>query len=207
MTQSQAVKKEELTSPLHQHNEAVSLDGLDDLFQWAQDLVADGQSIEVLKEKEERIRRQVTETIDRVKKEKAAQEAKDEIAYLQRRVIALFQRVQDLSDENIQIKQVMITQYYELLEAEKLKLEVNRLKEYENNHELISSEQKQMMEALSKLKVERDILDDLLTSYEQENTRLANLLKQERELAQEVNSKRWWHRFYKPKAKKVSLLA
>lgn len=205
MTQSQAVQIE-LTSPLHQHNEAVSLDGLDDLFQWAQDLVADGQSIDVLKEKEERIRRQVTETIDRVKKEKAAQEAKDEIAYLQRRVIALFQRVQDLSDENIQIKQVMITQYYELLEAEKLKLEVNRLKEYENNHELISSEQKQMMEALSKLKVERDILDDLLTSYEQENTRLANLLKQERELAQQVQSKRWWHRFYKPKAKKLSLL-
>jgi predicted nuclease with TOPRIM domain len=57
------------------------------------------------------------------------------------------------------------------------------------------TERRYLMDGLAKLKTERDILDELVTTCEEENTRVAKMLAETRAELEELKSRRWWHLF------------
>lgn len=185
------------TPDLHEHGEAVSLDGLDHIFKWASEVVSDGEDERIRYARERRVRRQVLEVVTKYQQQRLAAKSKDEIAYLQRRVIALLQKVQELTEENSAVKQIMVSQYFSIQRIPQLEFEVKQLKAIEFEREAAVMERRYLMDALAKLKVERDFLEDTLTSAEQENTRLATLLKDTRCDLEEVKARRWWHFLYR----------
>jgi len=185
------------TTPEAEHDEAVSLDGLDHIFKWASDVVSDGEDERIKNARERRVRRQVLEVVSKYHQQRLAAKSKDEIAYLQRRVIALLQKVQELTEENSAVKQIMVSQYFSIQRIPQLEFEVKQLKAIEFEREAAVMERRYLMDALAKLKVERDYLEDTLTSAEQENNRLAFLLKDTKAELEVVKAKRWWHFLYK----------
>lgn len=180
------------------HNDCVSTEGLEDLFKWASEVVADGEDNRVRRAREHRIRRQVLETLQLLREQKAVKQANDEIAYLQRRVIALLQRLQDITEENASLKQVLVSQGYTIARIPKLEAEIERLLALEWDVKQATEEQKELMNALSKLKVDRDFLDELLHASEDENLRLARLLIDARAELDKLKARRWWHIFWRP---------
>lgn len=183
------------TTPDNGHEGAVSLDGLEHIFKWASEVVSDGEDERIRQAREKRVRRQVLEVVSQYQQQRIAAKGKEEIAYLQRRVIALLQKVQDLTEENAAVKQVMVSQYWSIQRVPELELQVRQLKSIEFEREAAVMERRYLMDALAKLKVERDYLEDTLVSAEQENTRLANLLKDTKSDLQQLRDKRWWHIF------------
>lgn len=179
--------------PAGNHDEVVAVDGLDDLFKWASEMVADGLDGRARKAKEQRIRRNVLGVIQRNKQHEAQEKFGEEIQYLQRRVIALMQVLHEKMEENSHIKQVMVAQYFALQKVSQLEDEVKQLQALTWYREEAEAERKHLMNALSRLKKERDILDDLLTVNENENVRLANLLNQCRSELSGLKGRRWWH--------------
>ena len=175
------------------HEDAVSLDGLEHIFKWASDMVADGEDATLKIAREKRIRRQVLEVVQKYQQEKAAAKSKDEISYLQRRVIALLQKLQEATEENAAIKQIMVSQYWTLQKIPQLEAENRQLKSLEYEREAAVAERKVLMDALAKLKVERDYIEDTLTAAEVENGRLVDLLHDARRELTELKSRRWWH--------------
>ena len=180
---------------LTKHNNAIAVEGLDDLFKWASEMVADGEDGRVKHAREQRIRRQVLETVQRLKEQEAVTRAAGEIAYLQRRLIALLQRLQEITEENSVLKQIMVAQHFALDRIPALEEEVLRLRQLEFSREQAQKDEQELLKALSKLKMDRDYLDELLRLNEDENTRLSALLSQSRSELGEFKSRRWWHAF------------
>jgi hypothetical protein len=175
------------------HDENVSTDGLDHLFKWASDVVADGEDVRIKLARERRIRRQVLDVVNKYQQQRLAAKSKDEIAYLQRRVIALMQKLQEMTEENAAVKQIMVGQYYALQRIPQLEYELNQLKKVEYEREAAVTERRYLMDALSKIKVERDFLEDTLLSAETENGRLSQILNETRSELSEFKARRWWH--------------
>ncbi len=177
------------------HEDALSLEGLDDIFKWASEVVADGEDNRVKRAREQRIRRQVLEVVQKSKEDQAKAEAKDEIAYLQRRVIALLQRVQDVADENSQLKQINLAQQFTLSRMPELEAEVKRLQFNDFERQDFRETQIELVNTLSKLKKDRDFLEDLVLVNEKENDRLVTLLQECKSELTKIKARRWWHIF------------
>lgn len=186
---------ESLTS----HDNRTAVEGLEDLFKWASEMVADGEDNRVRAAREHRIRRQVLETIQKMREKEAVARATDEIAYLQRRVIALLQRLQEKTDENALLKEVMVAQAYSLSRLPFLEQEIKRLEEMEFDREKSRLEQQGLLDAAAKLKIDRDFLDELLRASEDENCRLARILADTRAELDRLQCRRWWHIFWPPR--------
>jgi hypothetical protein len=176
-----------------QHRDAIETEGLDHIFKWASDMVAEGEDSRVRLAREKRIRRQVLEVVQKVKEQKALAQAQDEITYLQRRVIALLQKVQEVTEENTTAKNLVIAQYYMLQRIPALEAEVKQLRAMDYEREAAVTERRYLMNALAKVKADRDMLDELLTTNEQENARLAKILKDSRAELEQLKNRRWWH--------------
>lgn len=175
------------------HEESLDLTGLDDLFQWASEVVAEGLDVKARKARDQKVKRQVLSIIHRSAEMQAKTKYTDELSYLQRRVIALQSALSEKTDELCNLKQLVMAQYINLqripeLEEKLLQLESSAKKELE-----IEEERKHLMTALAKLKTERDLLDELLSANEAENVRVAELLRQSREEAEKLKNRRWWH--------------
>jgi cell division protein FtsB len=194
-----AVSQQQLPQQNTDHDDVLSLEGMDHLFKWAAEMVADGDDLRLRVAREKRVKRDVLEIVHRYHEQKAVSKSKDEIAYLQRRTIALMQRVQDLTEENAAVKQVMVSQYFALEQLQYLEIEVKRLKVLEIEKEAAVEERRFLMDALSKLKVERDFLEDTLDVCEKENSRLAgkiNDLNYELIELREFKNRKWYQHLY-----------
>ncbi len=185
------------TSENNGHDEAVTLDGLDHIFKWASEVVSEGEDIRIKQARERRIRRQVLDVVQKYQQERVAAKTKDEVCYLQRRVIALLQKLQEMTEENAAVKQIMVSQYFALQRIPQLEFEIKQLKAIEFEREAAVMERRYLMDALSKLKVERDYLEDTLTAAEDENYRLARILEDTRSELAEIRARRWWHILYR----------
>lgn len=181
------------TSQEINHKDSVSLDGLDHIFKWASEVVSEGEDTTVRLARERKIRREVLDVVSKYQQERSAAKNREEIAYLQRRVIALLQKVQELTEDNAAVKQIMVSQYFCLQRIPQLEAEIKELKIVEFEREAAVTERRYLMDALSKLKVERDFLEDTLISAENENGRLAKLLKDSKAELEEIKARKWWH--------------
>ncbi len=181
------------TSDDRDHDEMVSLDGLDHIFKWASEVVSEGEDVRIKLARERRIRRQVLDVVQKYQKERLDAKNREELSYLQRRVIALLQKVQEMTEENAAVKQVMVSQFFCLQRIPQLEAEVRELKILEFERESAVTERRYLMDALSKLKVERDYLEDTLTAAESENGRLAKLITDTKTELDQVKSRKWWH--------------
>lgn len=201
--QSAALPSPDYFGSPNAHRDALELEGLDHIFKWASEMVADGEDTHVKLAREKRIRRQVLEVIQKVKEQKVLTQANEEINYLQRRVIALLQKLQEITEENTTAKNLVISQYYMLQRIPMLEQEVKQLRGMEYEREGAITERRYLMNALAKVKADRDMLEELLTTSEQENTRLAKILSDTRAELNELKERRWWHAFFPPKKKAV----
>jgi hypothetical protein len=183
-----------------EHDDSLDLNGLDHIFRWASEVVADEEDSRVKQAKEKRIKRQVLETVQKVREQKAVADATNEIAYLQRRVIALLNKVQEVIEENASVKQMLVCQYYSLQQIPKLEHELKELRTNRIEKDAAVSERRFLMDGLAKLKVERDYLEELLNATEADNARLGSLLRDSRTQIEEIRASRWWHRFFPSKA-------
>ncbi len=191
------------TQPEPTHEENVALEGLEHIFKWASEVVAEGEDSREKRAREKRIRRQVLEVVQKYRDQKLLAKSNDEIAYLQRRVIALLHKLQEVSEENAVVKQIMVGQYYAVQRIPYLEEEIRKLKKFQLEKEAAVTERRYLMDALAKLKIDRDFLEEGLTVSEEENTRLSNLLKNARSQVEELQSRRWWHWLFPPaKSKK-----
>jgi hypothetical protein len=185
---------EQPTTPQELHEQSVDTNGLDDIFKWASDIVADGhEDGRVRLAREKRVRKQVLAVIQKTGEDKALADANHEVSYLQKRVIALLTKLQETIEENSLLKQIMLTQLYSLQQIPAMEAELRELKAIQCEKDSAVSERRYLMDGLTKLKVERDYLEGVLTAAETENYRLAKVLRITRgELAQS-QSKKWWH--------------
>jgi hypothetical protein len=176
------------------HEQSVDITGLDDIFKWASDVVAEGNDdSRVRLAREKRIRTQVLSIVQKAKEDKVLADANHEINYLQRRVIALLTKLQEVVDENSLLKQIMLTQLYSIQQMPAMEAEIRELKTIQCEKDSAVSERRYLMDGLTKLKVERDYLEDVLMAAENENCRLAKNLKYTREELVQSQAKKWWH--------------
>jgi hypothetical protein len=181
--------------PHTNHEDAVSVEGLEDLFQWASDMVADGADPRARRIREQKLRRNVLDIIQRNKEIEAREKYSEEINYLQKRVIALLQILSEKMDESNNLKHVVVTQYFAMSKLAQLEDEVKQLQSMTWYRDEAEAERKHLMDALSKLKKERDFLDELLTANEIENGRLAKSINQVYEELNQLKNRKWWHYF------------
>ena len=185
---------ENLVPPVTNHKDAVAVDGLDDLFQWASGMVADSMDVRTRKDREQRIRRNVLEVIHKHKEHEAQEKFGEEVAYLHRRVIALLQALQEKTEEVSSLKQIMVAQYFNLRQLDDLEKEVKQLRSMTWYREEAEEERKALLTSLSKLKKDRDFLEDLLQTNETENERLARLLLAARADLETYRNRTFWQR-------------
>lgn len=192
-------RAEQYVNPADSHDEAVELRGLEDLFQWASDTVSEGLDGRARRAREQRIKKQVLSIVHRNAELQAKAKYGDEIAYLNRRVIALQGVVQVRSDEVTDLKQIVLSQYFHLQRIPELEEKIVQLQATSVDKEQAEEEQRHLMNALSKLKKERDFLEEILTINETENSRLAKLLNETREECETLKNRKWWHYFFPAK--------
>lgn len=174
------------------HEDAVALEGLDHIFKWASEVVQEGEDNRVKLAREKRIRRQVLEMVQKYREQQLLAKANEENAYLQRRVIALLQKLQEVTEENAQIKQIVVNQYWQLAKVPAMERELREYKSKECERDAAVTERKYLMSALSKLKVERDFLEDIANVNETENTRLARMLSESQTEVEMLKNRRWY---------------
>ncbi len=193
MSTQQTSMMEQPTTPKELHEQSVDMNGLDDIFKWASDIVADGhEDGRVRLAREKRVRKQVLEVIQKSGEDKVLAEANHEINYLQKRVIALLTKLQETIEENSLLKQIMLTQLYSLQQIPIMEAELRELKSIQCEKESAVDERRYLMDGLTKLKVERDYLEGVLTAAETENYRLAKVLRTTREELTASQAKKWW---------------
>lgn len=176
------------------HREAISLDGMDDLFRWASDVVAESNPGSVpVTDKDLKPKRDLVESIRKTHELESQQKYGEEISYLQKRCIALMQVLNEKLDETSVLKQIVVAQSYELKRVAELENEVKNLQQMTWYREEAEQERRSLMNALSRLKIERDMLDELLHSNETENSRLAYLLRECRQRLEFLEHRTWWH--------------
>lgn len=178
------------------HEESITVQGLEDLFQWASEMVADGMDGRARKSREQRLKRQVLNIIHRSAELQAKGKYVDEISYLQRRTIALQGSMVEQLEEIAMLRQIMLGQYYALQRVPELEEKIQQLESMTWYREEAEEERKQLMTALSKLKKERDYLEDIVTVNEAENARLARLLQQAKAELDKIKSRPWWQRLF-----------
>jgi chromosome segregation ATPase len=178
-----------------QHQDAVAVDGLEHIFKWASEVVSDPEDERVRQARDRRVRRQVLDVVQKYREQRVLSKSQDEVTYLQRRVIALLSKLQELTEENAAVKQIMVSQYWAVQRIPALEEQVRSLKMVEFEKEAAIKERRYLMDALAKLKVERDYLEDILTTCEDENTRLSGILKETRAELTTLKAKKWWHFF------------
>jgi len=181
--------------PLTNHEDAVTIDGLDDLFNWASEMVADGSDPRTRRVKEQKLRRNMLDIIQRNRELEAKEKFSEEINYLHRRVMALLQIVSEKMEENASLRHIVMSQYYALFRVANLEEEVKQLEKLTWYRDEAEAERKHLMDALAKMKKERDYLEDLVTVNEGENNRLALMLNETREELAQLKARRWWHIF------------
>jgi hypothetical protein len=174
------------------HEDAVALEGLDHIFKWASEVVAEGEDNRAKHAKEKRIRRQVLEMVQKYREQQILTKANEENAYLQRRVIALLQKLQEVLEENAQVKQIVVNQYWQLSRVPAMERELREYKSKECERDAAVTERKYLMTALAKLKVERDYLEDVANVNETENARLARMLNETKADLETLKSRRWY---------------
>ncbi len=174
------------------HEDAVALEGLDHIFKWASEVVAEGEDNRAKLAKEKRIRRQVLEMVQKYREQQLLAKANEENAYLQRRVIALLQKLQEVLEENAQVKQIVVNQYWQLSRVPAMERELREFKSKECERDAAVTERKYLMTALAKLKVERDYLEDIASVNETENSRLARMLGETKADLDALKAKRWY---------------
>jgi len=133
--------------------------------------------------------------VQKYREQRVLSKSQDEVTYLQRRVIALLSKLQELTEENAAVKQIMVSQYWAVQRIPALEEQIRSLKMVEFEKEAAVKERRYLMDALAKLKVERDYLEDILTTCEDENTRLSGILKETRSDLATLKAKKWWHFF------------
>jgi len=179
------------------HEQSVDIQGLDDIFKWASDVVAVGnEDSRARLAREKRVRTQVLTFVQKAKEDKVLADANHEINYLQRRVIALLTKLQEIVDENSLLKQIMLTQLYSIQQMPAMEAEIRELKSIQCEKDSAVNERRYLMDGLTKLKVERDYLEDVLTAAETENYRLAKVLRGTRNELIKSQAKKWWHNLY-----------
>lgn len=177
---------------LTNHESSIALEGLEDLFKWASEMVADGEDVRVNRAKEQRLRRQVMEAVQKLREQEAVVRANHENTYLQKRLIAVLQKLQEFTEQNSTLKQIMVAQAFALERIPELEEEIKRLKSLELDIEASQLERRDLLTALSKVKVDCDFLDELLRVNEEENSRLAEMLSEARAELEALRSKKWW---------------
>lgn len=177
------------------HDQNLSLEGLEGLFNWASDMVADGQDPAQKQVNEQKLRRRVLEVVQQAREQKVATEVSSEVAYLQRRVMALLNGMNAMSADNNQLKQIILLQMYAMQAIPELEEEIKGLQALDAERRHLKLTQESLMNTISKVKIERDILDDLLRAVELENDRLGRKLNEAREQLTILSSRRWWHYF------------
>lgn len=179
-----------------QHEGALDLVGLDHVFKWASETVSDeGEDKRLKHTRETRVRKQVLDVVQQYKEQKLLSKSQEEVTYLQRRVIALLTKMQELTEENASVKQIMVSQYWSIQRIPFLEEQIKSLKNIEFEKEAAVKERRYLMDALAKLKVERDYLEDILETVENENTRLSEILRDTREEVSTLKARKWWHVF------------
>lgn len=109
--------------------QSLDMSGLEHIFKLTgQELSEDEEDGRVRQAREKRIRKQVLEVVQKAHEEAAATNAAHEIGYLQRRVIALLTKLQELTEENSLLKQITLTQLYSLQQIPLLERELQELK-------------------------------------------------------------------------------
>jgi len=177
------------------HDDAVTVDGLEDLFLWASEVVTDANDPRVRRTKEHKLRRNVLEMIQHTKEIEAKEKYADEVACLHRRVIALLQATAEKTEENSALKQIVLTQFMAMSRFANVQEELKQLQSLTWYREEAEAERKHLMDALSKIKKERDYIDEVLCAAEDENTRLAKLYSNVVAELEVLKNRRWWHRF------------
>lgn len=190
---SAALQNQGVNQSESKHESAIDLEGLDHLFKWASEMVAEGEDNRVRQTRDKRVRREVLEVVQQARESKVVTEALDEASYLQRRVIALLQKMTEVTEENAAIKQIMVSQYYTLQRIPYLETQVKQMRTLEFERDAAVTERRYLMDALAKLKTERDLLDDMVTSCESENIRVAKLFQEAKLEVETLQAKRWWH--------------
>lgn len=178
--------------PLTNHEDAIAIEGLEDLFNWASEMVADGTDPRGRRVKEQKIRRNVLDMIQRNREHEAREKFAEEITYLQRRVMALLQIVSEKMEENQSLRNVVMAQYYALSRIAHLEEEVKQLEKLTWYRDEAEAERKHLMDALAKMKKERDYLEELVTVNEKENGRLAGLLSDTKSELDKLKCRKWW---------------
>ncbi|HEY9712703.1 MAG TPA: hypothetical protein V6C72_04495 [Chroococcales cyanobacterium] len=181
--------------PSQSHKDALDVEGLDHIFRWASDVVADGEDARVRIAREKRVRRHVLEIVQKAQEQKAMAKVYDELNYLHRLVIALLQKLQDVTEENATLRQISVSQFYALERVPFLEAEVKHLKGFEEEREAAVLERRYLMDALAKIKRDRDYLDELLHANEAENVRAARLIAEAKDELARLKSRKWWHFF------------
>lgn len=183
-------------SPNHdEHEDAVAIDGLEHIFKWASEAVSDPQDERVRQARDRRVRHQVLDVVQKYREQRVVTKSQDEVAYLQRRVIALLSKMQELTEENAAVKQIMVSQFWAIQRIPVLEEQVRVLKVVEYEKDAAVKERRYLMDALAKVKVERDYLEDILVTCEDENSRLSSILNSTREELAQVQARKWWHSF------------
>src|SRR5579885_2428542 len=88
-------------------------------------MVADGQDARVKRAREQRIRRQVMEAVQKLREQEALVRASQENSYLQRRLVAVLQKLQEYTEENATLKQIMVAQSFTLQRLPALEEEIS----------------------------------------------------------------------------------
>ena len=182
---------------LTNHEDAIAVEGLEDLFAWASEMVADGADPRMRRTREHKIRRNVLEVMQRNRELEAKEKYSEEINYLQKRVVALLQVVSEKIEENASLKHIVMAQYFAMGKIGELEQEVKELEKLTWYRDEAEAERKHLMDALAKLKKERDYLEEVLGANESENARLAELLANARMELNALKARKWWHRFVK----------
>ncbi len=194
-------KAEHYFYPTDDHNGSVDLQGLEDLFQWASEMVADGLDGRSRRERDQKVKKQVLKIIHRSADMQAKAKHADELAYLQRRVISLQGVLAEKMDELGNLKQIVLAQYFGLQRIPELEEKLVQLEAQSLDRQEVEAERRELMTALSKLKKDRDYLDELLSVSENENSRLASLLNDAKAENTALKNRRWWHLFFPPTTK------
>jgi predicted nuclease with TOPRIM domain len=90
----------------------------------------------------------------------------------------------------------MLTQLYALQQIPAMEAELRELKAIQCEKDSAVNERRYLMDGLTKLKVERDYLEGVLTAAETENYRLAKVVRITREQVVQLQTKKWWHSFW-----------
>lgn len=121
------------------HEQLLDTTGLEHIFKWASEVVTeDTEDSRIQVTREKRVRKQVFEVVQKAREDKLLADAQNEVGYLQRRVIALLTKLQEVIEENSLIKQIMLTQLYSLQQIPLLERELNELKSIQCEKTLLS---------------------------------------------------------------------